>query len=100
MTLEEAHKLNQSIRILSFVDKQAERLKAAIDAEVAKERERLAKIADDYPEWTHWGETRNAAAADAAAEEIAAAIRKGSPLTFDEIRAVDHARAARRATQK
>jgi hypothetical protein len=68
----------------------------AVDAE----REKCAKIADDYFEWTHWGQHDNAVAAESAAAEIAAAIRKGRWLTTDEIREVDAAHAARLKAQR
>jgi hypothetical protein len=55
----------------------------------AAEREAAAKIADDYHEWTYWGQYDNASAAEAAAGEIAAAIRLGRPLTADEISKLD-----------
>ena len=64
------------------------------------ERERLAKIADDYGEWTHWGQYSNANAAEAAAEEIATALRKGRWLTTDEVIQADVARTARIKAQK
>ena len=49
----------------------------------AEERERCAKLADDYGEWTYWGQYKNLAA-EMAAKEIAQAIRLGRPLTSDE----------------
>lgn len=59
------------------------------------ERERCASLADEYYDWTYWGQDNNHAAATAAAEEIAAAIRLGRPLKPDEIKAVDEARKKR-----
>ena len=59
-----------------------------VAATVKVERERCAKLADDYSDWTYWGQHSNAAAAQLASREIAAAIRKGSALTTDEIAAI------------
>lgn len=62
--------------------------RAVIDVVLPIEREACAKLADSYPEWTYWGMHANAAAANAAAAEIATAIRLGRPLTAAEIDAV------------
>ena len=67
---------------------------------LAAQREQLAKIADDYGEWTYWGQSSNAAAAEAAAAEIAKAIRLGRWLTTEEVTAVDQERAAQRKKQQ
>lgn len=56
-------------------------------------RAEAAKIADEYADWTYWGQYDNGSAAEAAAAEIAQAIRLGRPLTSEEIRAVDKGRA-------
>lgn len=51
-------------------------LEAAVAAARAEGMREAAKLADDYQEWcANWGEHRNQVAADAAAKEIAAAIR-------------------------
>lgn len=63
------------------------------EADAAAERrgiERAAKIADEYADWTYWGQYANASAAEAAAAEIAKAIRLGRWLTPDEISTLDH----------
>lgn len=65
------------------------RVATALRELAAAEREAAAKIADDYHEWTYWGQYDNASAAEAAAGEIAAAIRLGRPLTTDEISKLD-----------
>lgn len=78
----------------------ADELETFIFQAKVQQREACAKIADDYSDWTYWGQTDNHAAAEAAAEEIAAAIRKGRPLTTDEITEVDKARSARLKAQR
>lgn len=55
-------------------------------------RAEAAKIADEYADWTYWGQYDNGSAAEAAAAEIAQAIRLGRPLTAEEIRAADKGR--------
>jgi hypothetical protein len=49
---------------------------AAVAAARAEGMREAARIAEDYPEWcANWGEHRNQVAADAAAKEIASALR-------------------------
>ena len=50
MTLEEAHKLNSRIGMLSSRKRQAEKLLAAVEEAVAEEREACAKIAARIPD--------------------------------------------------
>lgn len=52
---------------------------------VATARESSARIADEYSDWTYWGQDANFAAAQLASLEIAEAIRKGRHLTTEEI---------------
>lgn len=90
--------MTESEKVLHTIVK--DEVAAAIQKAIQHEREACAKIADEYSEWTHWGQYSNAAAAEAAAEEIAAAIRKGRHLTTEEIREVDAARCARLKAQQ
>ena len=84
-TLDELGVSTNGVILIDAIKGEIERLRAAVVAE----RERCAKIADDYDEWTFWGQYNNLAAAVTASKEIAAAIRLGRPLTADEIRDID-----------
>ena len=46
MTFEEAHRLNQSIRVLSFSDRQAQKLMDTVNAAVVAERTMCAAVCD------------------------------------------------------
>ena len=60
----------------SVVSLTAGELRAIVEAAVAAERERCARIADDYHEWcANWAQHHNQVTAQKAANEIAARIR-------------------------